>query len=136
MNASPLMLPVFLGALLLSPLAAAYPVTHGDSRVLFAPYTRGDEVINHGGVTITSNGLGTWHVGLPLPASTDAPRSDSVVSTLPATPSSFGQFLPVGSPVATTALQLSEPTAWASLLPIALFLVMPGRTRGNRAASH
>lgn len=134
--AAPVKIFVSSVALVCSQVVAAYPMEHGKSTVLLdgAPYQRGDEVVNHGGMTITSNGLGTWHAGLPLPADAGGSSHELIVPGLPATPS----FAQPGSPDAnapdTTAetRQLSEPASWASWVPMLLFFAMPRRIRPKR----
>lgn len=126
-------------ALLYAQLVAAYPIEHGKSTVLLdgAPYLRGDEVINHGGVTITSNGLGTWHAGLPLPSRAVGSFYEPIMPSLPATSSLVELDSPIAGVPRMTAetRELSEPASWASLVPMLVLFAMPRRIRPKRTSA-
>jgi hypothetical protein len=142
---------VACGGLFLSGVALAHPVQSGEGHyvppVVLAGgfYTRGDEVVNHGGIAFSSNGLGAWHAGLfsspPNAASGaridydlhvplfDVPvliGGESVLAVVP----EIGSLSLLGAGPTNPAVEvraLSEPASWALLLPTMLYLGFPRR---------
>jgi hypothetical protein len=107
-------------------------------------YMPGDDVTNHGGITFSSNGLGTWHAGLRSSMdverdSIENPESDRDFDSLLASETKLlSNIATLSDPndVSTRAISFAqvipEPASWLLLLPLIPFLFWRASIRTPR----
>jgi len=143
--------------LFLTTLVQAYPqpsdprLQHAHVLLDAGSYMPGDDITNHGGITFSSNGLGTWHAGLWSSKghgdTSTSPGSYFVFDSLPVSETNLlgipqpniatiSEANSGGTAAFNSVQALPEPASWLLLLPPILLLVWTSTIRIIRQPHH